>query len=153
MLHDFIKHGRFGHTLYMNMPSPVKSVMTNEIGQIYYSPKSMFFMVGSHASDTFCHPGIAFIMYWLHRRSGGTMEDIFSFKILTSAFILARFWSLFHNLQHKGEIGFWYSGHDVYWIPDLEGFEYAYAAEGISYACMFAYKLQCVINTKFQKQW
>ena len=151
MAHDFIHYGRFGHTLYMNMPPSVRSFMVDESGEVFYTYKSLFFMAGSHASDTFCHPGIAYIMYLLHRRAGGTLDEIFSWKILVAAFVLARFWSLVHNLNHNGKVGFWYVGHDVYHILDLECFKAAYGAEGVAFAFMIGHNIFHRIYTKLQK--
>jgi hypothetical protein len=152
MAHDYIHYGRVAHILYLNMPATVKSFMVDENNDVFYTPLSMFFMAGSHISDTFCHPGIALIMYFLHRRAGGTLDQVFTARILAAGFVVARCWSLMHSLYHDGKISFWYIGKDVYFVKDLKCFDVAYRAEFLSYVCMAGYNLYHKFSTKMQKK-
>jgi hypothetical protein len=151
MANDVIHHGRFAHILYMNMPSCMKTAMVDESGEVFYTYNSLVYMAISHALDTFLHPGIAYLLYKAHRRAGGTVEEIFSWKILAAAFVVSRLWSLVHIIHHNGKIGAWYFGYDIYHLNDLDCWMVAYVAESVAFACMVGYKILHRRNTNMQK--
>ncbi len=141
MVNDVISHGRFAHILYMNMPPSMKTAMVGESGDVFYTYNSLGYMAISHILDTFLHPGIAYLLYKGHIRAGGTVEEIFTWKILFSTYLLSRLWSLVHTIYHEEKIGAWYFGYDVYHLNDLDGWMVAYSAEAAAYLFVILYKI------------
>ncbi len=139
LVNDFILHGRFAHILYMNMPSVMKAVLLDESGSVVYTNESKAYMAVSHVLDMILHPGIAYLLYKSHRRAGGAVSEIFSWKIIAAAFVVSRFWSVVHIYHQTGKLGGWYFGYGIYSLHDLDCWMIAYVAEGLSFLCMIAY--------------
>lgn len=141
MLNDLYHHGRLAHILYMNMPPFMKAEMVDATGHVFYTQKSLIYMLISHILDTLLHPGIAYLMYKGHRNSGRSVENIITWNIVLSAFAASRFWSVVHTFYNYGTVRGWYFGHDVYHLHDLSAWMPAYVAEGIFFASITVYKL------------
>ncbi len=130
LFNDWYQNGRFGHILYMNMPAFMKCEMFDyEAGHVFYTHRSIAYMAVSHVLDTLLHPGIVYFMYKAHRSSGGNIENILSWRVLASTFVVSRLWSMVHTYYHTGIINGWYFGYDVYHIHDLDSWMPAYVAE------------------------
>ena len=141
LINDYILHGRFGHILYMNMPSMLKSQMVNEHGHVFYTNASIKVMLFSHVLDTMFHPGIVFFLLRAHRASGKTILQVLSWNVLLATFAVSRLWSMVHTQYHHGKMGGWYFGYDVYHIHDLDSWMPAYIAEGVFLSCLSLYML------------
>ena len=131
LLNDYFCHGRFGHILYMNMPSILKSQMVDDSGHVFYTTNSIGCMFFSHILDTILHPGIVYFLLRAHKASGKSWKDVVSWKVVSATFIVSRLWSLVHTYFHDGKFGGWYFGYDVYHIHDLDSWMPAYIAEGV----------------------
>jgi hypothetical protein len=141
LLNDYIRHGRFAHILYMNMPSILKSQMVDTSGHVFYTRQSIVIMILSHVLDTILHPGIVYFLLRSHKASGKSLNQVLSWKVLLSTFAVSRLWSIVHTQYHHGAIGGWYFGYDVYHIHDLDSWMPAYIAEGVFLSCLSLYML------------
>lgn len=144
IVNDYCLHGKFCHTLYRNMPESMMSIMLDQQGQLRMnSYRSLAMMVFSHILDTLGHPFLPLLFWWLHRRAGGTLGDILSWRIILSCFAVSRVWSLVHTTYNFGSPNLWYFGYDVYVIDDLDSWMSAYVTEGVVFACAILWRLLC----------
>lgn len=141
MANDIYNNGRFAHILYMNMPTFMKTAMVDADGHVFYSYNSVFYMCISHILDTLLHPGIAYLLYKAHIRSGKNRKPITSWSVLIATFAVSRLWSLVHTHHNGMDIGAWYFGYDVYHIHDLDCWMPAYLTEGLFFASICVWKL------------
>lgn len=141
MVNELYHHGRFAHILYMNVPPFMKAEMVDAAGRVFYTQESLIYMLISHVLDILLHPGIAYLMYKGHRKSGRRVDNIITWNIVLSAFAVSRLWSAVHTLYNQGILRGWYFGHDVYHFHDLSPYMAAYVAEGIFFAGIAVYKL------------
>jgi hypothetical protein len=151
MANDVISHGRFAHILYMNMPPSMKYEMVDASGNVFYTYNSLLYMGISHMLDTLLHPGIAYLLYKAHRKAGGTLDDVLSWKILGATQAMSRIWSIVHTKHNTGRIGAWYFGYDIYDLHDLDCWMPAYVAEIVMFTIMIGFKLLKNRNIKKQE--
>ncbi len=148
MMYDYYHSGRVCHLLYMNMPQLMKSAMVDENGYVFYTSHSKLYMCISHILDIMLHPGIVCFLYKAHQKSGGTLSDIVSMRMIIAAFLVARLWSVIHTLINGKEISGYYFGYDVYHLHDLESWLPAYIAEGVFFFTMITYRICFRSRTK-----
>mmetsp|Transcript_5344 Transcript_5344/g.12138 ORF Transcript_5344/g.12138 Transcript_5344/m.12138 type:complete len:290 (+) Transcript_5344:188-1057(+) len=137
---DWFVEGAFCHTLYRNMPGSMLPYMVqeqsvdSESSYIILNTYSSWAMKSlSHILDTMGHPGLAYLFYRLHRKSGGTLSDVLTWPVIVSAWHFSRIWSLVHSYYNTGTLRFWYYGHDVYVLNNLNAYLIAYVAEGVCF--------------------
>jgi len=138
---DFFRHSRFFDILYENMPLSFLSVMTNGKGEIVYTTSSLCLMAFSHVLDTFLHPGVTYLLWRAHCRSGGSLQSIITWPLLISTFLMSRFWSIFHIYYNYRRLGLYYIGDDVYKLNNQDAYIYAYTAEGIFFLMLACSKI------------
>ncbi|KAL7539069.1 hypothetical protein ACHAXR_013274 [Thalassiosira sp. AJA248-18] len=126
--------------LYRNMPGSMLPYMVEEQPDgsdssyiILNTYSSWVMKVLSHVLDTIGHPGLAYLFWKLHRKSHGTLSDILTWPIIVFAWHLSRVWSLVHSYYNTGVFSFWYYGHDVYVLNNLNSYLIAYVAEGVCF--------------------
>jgi hypothetical protein len=147
LLHDYAKYGRVCDALYKNMPPNLKTRMLDaSTGDLIYTTESTQVMALSHILDLMAHPGMLYYFWRLHTSSrgggGGSLEkDVFAWDIVALAFCWSRFYSLFHNGYHHGELGIFYYGHAIYFLDTLDAWTAAYGAEIAGYSVIVAWKL------------
>lgn len=148
LVNDLYRHGRFAHILYMNMPAVLKDAMYDPTtDRVFYTSDSMTSMAVSHVLDTVLHPGIVYLLYQAHRSSGGTLDDVLSWKTMAATFVVSRVWSLVHTYYHHGAMKGWYFGYEVYHIHDLDSWMPAYVAEAVFLLSLVVYKLGLLPRT------
>uniref|UniRef100_A0A7S2IGE7 Uncharacterized protein n=1 Tax=Helicotheca tamesis TaxID=374047 RepID=A0A7S2IGE7_9STRA len=138
---DFLRHSRFCDILYMNMPEVMLSFMTDGEGNLIYTTSSLCIMALSHALDTFLHPGVTYLLWRAHCRSGGTVQTLMTWPVIVSTFIFSRFWSCFHIYYNSGKFGVYYFGHDIYILNNLDSFLPSYASEGVFFLGAVVWKI------------
>jgi len=142
---DWLVDGTFCHMMYRNMPSAMLPHMVQEIpcddgggsdcGYVVLSTSTSILMKGvSHVLDIIAHPGLVYLFCGLHRRSGGTLSDIFSWPVIIVAWHMSRTWSVLHSYHNNGALAFWYYGHDVYKLNNLNSYLMSYIAEGVCFS-------------------
>jgi len=137
----FFRHSRFFDILYKNMPLSFLSVMTNGKGEIVYTTSSLCLMAFSHVLDTFLHPGVTYLLWRAHCRSGGSLQSIITWPLLISTFLMSRFWSIFHIYYNYRRLGLYYIGDDIYKLNNQDAYIYAYTAEGIFFLMLACSKI------------
>ena len=139
---DWIVDGTFCHMLYRNMPDPMLPHMVQELpcdngGEcgyvIFDSLNSILMKALSHMVDIVAHPGLVFLFYGIHKRSGGTFSDIFAWPAIVVAWHVSRTWSIVHSYHNIGVLAFWYYGYDVYKLTNLDSYLVSYIAEGVCF--------------------
>jgi hypothetical protein len=141
---DWYWNGKFCHVLYKNMPITMTNVMVDaQTRVLLQSWQSLTVMGVSHLLDTLAHPLLTLLFWKLHCQTGGSLRDIFAWKVVVSTYMLSRLWSLTHTLHNYGTAGWglFYFGHNVYIMDDLESWIAAYSAEGVFYASIVLYKI------------
>jgi hypothetical protein len=124
----------------MNMPLAMKKVMVDPHGQVLNTTESLAVMFVSHALDTLLHPGIVYLLWRAHSCSCPKKEMV-TWPVIISTFLTSRIWSAVHVYHNTREFGWWYFGHDVYHIHDLDSWLPAYLAEGLFHVMLVVYKL------------
>lgn len=142
LMNDYYLHGRFGHILYMNMPSFMKYLMVDGTGHVFYTNKSMACMVISHVLDFFFHPGIVYFLLKGHYSSGKRFEHIIQGNTMIAVFCVSRLWSMVHTYHNEKVMRGWYFGYDVYHINDLDSWLPAYIAEAIFLSILLICKMR-----------
>jgi hypothetical protein len=102
----------------------------------------------SHMVDIVAHPGLVFLFYGIHKRSGGTLSDLFAWPVIVVAWHVSRTWSIVHSYHNDGILAFWYFGYDVYKLTNLDSYLVSYIAEG---AC-FSVAILCRIYWDYFEQ-
>ena len=129
--------------LYRNMPDPMLPYMVKELpcddgGECGYvildSLSSILMKALSHIVDIVAHPGLVCLFYGLHKRSGGTLSDIFAWPVIVVAWHVSRTWSIVHSYHNNGTLAFWYYGYDVYKLTNLDSYLVSYIAEGACFS-------------------
>ncbi|KAL3802467.1 hypothetical protein ACHAW5_009726 [Stephanodiscus triporus] len=134
------------------MPSAMLPHMVQEIpcddggggdcGYVVLNTFTSILMKGvSHVLDIIAHPGLAYLFYRLHRRSGGTLSDIFSWPVIIVAWHMSRTWSVLHSYHNNGVLAFWYYGYDVYKLTNLNSYLVSYIAEGVCFSVAISFRL------------
>ena len=140
---DWFVDGKFCHMLYRNMPDSMLSYMVKDLpcddgGEcgyvIFDSLNSILMKALSHMVDIVAHPGLVFLFYGIHKRSGGTLSDIFAWPVIVVAWHVSRTWSIVHSYHNNGVLAFWYYGYDVYKLTNLDSYLVSYIAEGVCFS-------------------
>lgn len=144
---DWVVEGTFCHTLYRNMPGSMLPYMVleeqqltaddgdiGEFGYVILNTYSSWAMKAfSHVLDTIGHPGLAYLFYKLHLKAGGRIGDVLTWPVIVSAWHISRIWSMVHSYYNTGVPAWWYYGHDVYVLNNLNAYLIAYVAEGVCF--------------------
>lgn len=145
---DWFVEETFCHTLYRNMPGSMLSYMVQELpgngegSYIILNTYSSWAMKAlSHVLDTMGHPGLAYLFWRLHRQSGGTLRDVLTWPVIAFAWNFSRVWSLVHSYYNTGVPSFWYFGHDVYLLNNLNSYLIAYVGEGVCFGVAISFRL------------
>lgn len=132
---DWLRHGRFCHLLYMNMPPLLRSRMVDASGRVADAPGSLPVKVLSHVLDLLLHPGLVWIL-WRAHRCQTSPRDVVTWATVAGTYALSRLWSVVHRTHNGHGIGIFYAGYEVYDLHDLDSWPVAYAAEGIFYGLL-----------------
>lgn len=137
------QHGEFMTILYENMPDAIKhGIFDNETDRIdYTSPLALKMMLVAHMLDFLGHPLLTFFFWYRHRSRGGTLSEILTWPVILSTYLFSRIWSLTHTTYNFGQPGFFYVGHDVYIVENLDCWIPAYVAESVVYLFAVVYKI------------
>ena len=150
---DWFVDGTFCHMMYRNMPSAMLPHMVQELpcdddggggdcGYVVLNTSTSIVMKGlSHVLDIIAHPGLVYLFYGLHRRSGGTLSDILAWPVIVVAWHLSRTWSIVHSYHNNGALAFWYYGYDVYKLKNLNSYLMSYIAEGACFSVVILCRL------------
>ena len=153
---DLFVEGTFCHTLYRNMPGSMRPYMIQylEPGEdggesttatyiILNTYSSWLMKALSHVLDAIGHPGLVYLFYRLHykqhyknvegQEATSFWKDVLTWPIIVSAWHFSRIWSMVHSFYNTGNISWWYFGHDVYKLNNLNCYLVAYIAEGICF--------------------
>ena len=153
---DWFVDNTFSHTLYRNMPGSMQPYMIQHIepaleGEdgseatyiILNTYSSMIMKALSHVLDFIGHPGLLYLFYRLHhkqhynntegRQIASFWKDVLTWPIIVSAWHFSRVWSMVHSYFNTGNIAWWYFGHDVYKLNNLNCYLVAYIAEGFCF--------------------
>lgn len=165
LVYEYVQYDRFCHPLYKNMPSMLTQYMVLDAiddnnhrsgGTLdFESTASLSAMALSHVLDMLAHPLLTYY-YWhcrCRRFAGvdpaakvGSFHAVVAAQILTwpvifAAYTYSRVWSLTHTYYNFGHFGFFYVGHDVYLMDDLDSWFPAYVAEGVVFGSIVLWKL------------
>jgi hypothetical protein len=78
------------------------------------------------------------------------LNDILTWPVIVAAWHFSRMWSMVHSYYNNDDddgddagnnIAFWYFGHDVYILNNLDAYLIAYVAEGICFVAAIALRL------------
>ena len=158
IVNEYLAEGGFCHTLYRNMPGAMLPHMVEEHGAvgnytILDGHMALLMKVLSHALDTLGHPGLAYLFWKLELKSQSTtttaspnngrnsnkisiaspLRDVLTMPVIVASWHLSRTWSLVHSYYNTGTPKFWYYGHDVYLLDNLDSYLIAYIAEGVCF--------------------
>ena len=117
---DYLEGGRLLHILFRNMPEFIYGFIIdgpNVTGQeivIQQTTASVIFRLVCVALDLCIHPLLCYYFWRCCWKSGKTLTDICSWRVLASALILSRTWSIVHCWIHHDKFGLYYYGNDVY---------------------------------------
>ena len=142
---DYFVDGTFCHVLYRNMPDVMLPHMVHEptcdgdvdenCGYVILDTfASTLIRALSHVLDILAHPGLLYLFYRLHCTAGGTLRDVFAWPVIVVAWHISRTWSVVHSHHNDGTLAFWYYGHDVYKLANLESYLVSYIAEGVCFS-------------------
>eukprot|EP00581_Thalassiosira_minuscula_P014255 CAMPEP_0183723358 /NCGR_PEP_ID=MMETSP0737-20130205/14950_1 /TAXON_ID=385413 /ORGANISM="Thalassiosira miniscula, Strain CCMP1093" /LENGTH=347 /DNA_ID=CAMNT_0025953619 /DNA_START=104 /DNA_END=1147 /DNA_ORIENTATION=+ len=105
----------------------------------------------SHVLDTMGHPGLAYLFWKIHKTNhqstshGASLKtvlnDILSWEVIVFGWHFSRSWSLLHSYYNTGQPSFWYYGHDVYLLNNLDSYLIAYIAEGACFGVAILLRL------------
>ena len=148
ILNEYVTDGNFCHALYRNMPGwIVRRVVRGRIDDGYNSYvildtyEAYMYKLLSHVLDTLGHPGIVYLFYTIHRKTGENWHHILSWEVIIAAWYTSRLWSVVHSYYNNGSWDLWYFGHDVYVLNDTSVYATAYVAEGLCFGLAILWKL------------
>lgn len=123
--YDYIvRGGAFGNILYRNCPgfrdyTLVEGSWGAPELQLVHTPFSYFLLAVCQILDLTVHLGSFYYFLCRCRQTMGyrCMDQIITWPILASTFLLARFWSLTRCWVYDNTFGTFYYGKHAYWLP------------------------------------
>mmetsp|Transcript_3393 Transcript_3393/g.5584 ORF Transcript_3393/g.5584 Transcript_3393/m.5584 type:complete len:256 (+) Transcript_3393:114-881(+) len=107
------------------------------------TPLALTFRVLSLLIDFLLHPALCYYFWHLCWKSKLNFDQITSWPVLCSTFILSRCWSAAQVWARYGKFGLYYYGHHVYYLPPNADQLYTigYIAEAVTYTVIIGYKV------------
>jgi hypothetical protein len=120
----------------------------------FTSTHSLLIMALSHALDLLAHPLLTYYFWRKHSQGGGggtthtlngggggTLKQVLSWPVIVSAYLFSRCWSMTHTYYNFQRLEWFYVGHDVYMVKDLDCWYPAYIAESAIFLSVVVWKI------------
>lgn len=140
--------GEFGSILYRNSPGIRNYTLEKDswgADKLYLvdAPATMPLLALCHLMDLLVHLGPLYSVLRCYKKSGGSMDQIFSWPLLGAAFLLSRLFTLSRSYFLDGKINLYYFGRGAYWIPATANVESlwlaGYTAETMTFLSIAAW--------------
>jgi len=144
---EWFVDGKAFDSLYRNMPEALmdKIIETRSIDGSEYvvlqSVEAWSARLLSHCLDLLGHPILLCVIAGVHRRRGGTLEDVCTWPVIVATWYLSRTWSAVHSFHNNGAAAGWYFGQRVYRLNDQRSYLVAYVAEAICFVTAITYRM------------
>ena len=143
-----VQGGEFGSILYRNSAG-IRNY-TLEKGswgadKLYLidAPSTVPLLALCHVMDLLVHIGPLYAVMHCCKKSGYSMDQIFTLPVVGAAFLMSRLFTLSRRYFLDGEFGLYYFGRGAYWIPATANAEYlwlaGYTAEALTFLSIAAW--------------